>query len=323
MNDLTIPVSVIVPNYNSGYYLKELIESINHGLWPAEILVIDDCSTDGSLDLAFKLQSQYKNIQVLQMKSNGGAAEARKFGIFAASQALVALVDADDLLETDALAVAYFTITSSRADICIFELWSFNVENKWRHYANPDVLPKTGRDAMLLTLGCWRMHAAGISKKNLYKTAYQEFSEISFNADELITRLVLSNAALIVGCEKKYFYRSHSAATTHTLNARRLGGLRSHLWLLNFARDYPEAPFKSMVRGAIGEACFYWSNRKLIGKVQTLSALRDFVPKIARLPGIWPLLWRSPKHLIGLMFLSVVIRGGTEASNKANNVNQI
>ena len=304
----TIPVSVIVPCYNVVRYLEDCIESINSGQWPAEILIIDDCSTDESLDLAFKLQSQYANIKVLQCKVNGGAAEARKVGVFAASQDWIAPVDADDLLETDALAVAYAAITLSGAEICIWDLWCFNGESNWRHGANPNKLPLTGREAMVLTLGDWRMHSFSLYHKALYKGAYQGFTETAFNADELLTRIVFSHATMVVGCEKKYFYRCHSQSTTQTLNVRKLSSLRSCLWLLDFARNYPEAPIRKMVRGSISHAWFYWKNRNQIGNVETLNELRIFVHKISLFPGLWSWLWRSPKHFIGLLLLSVLVR---------------
>lgn len=320
----TIPVSVIVPNYNSGLDLKECIESINSGQRPAEILIIDDCSTDDSLELAFKLKSQYANIKVLQREVNGGAAEARKLGISAASQDLIALVDADDLLETEALAVAYAAMISSGADICIWDLWRFDVEKKWRFdAANPEVFPKSGREAVLLTLGGWGIHPLGISHKSIYKKAYQELIETAYNADELLTRLVFSHATMVVGCEKKYFYRSNPLSTSRVLNARRLSSLRSCLWLLDFARNYPEAPIRKMVRGGIGEAWFYWKNRNQIGNVETLRELRVFLPKIARFPGLLSWLWQSPKHFIALLFLSVAMWGGTQASNKAHGVDHV
>ena len=324
MTSNTIPVSVIVPNYNSGLYLKECIESVNSGQWPAEILIIDDCSIDNSLDLALKLQSQYANIRVLQREVNGGAAEARKTGISAASQDLIALVDADDLLETDALADAYTAMTSSGADICIWDLWRFDADKKWRFdAANPKVFPKTGREATLLTLGGWGIHPLGISHKSIYRIAYQEFTEIAFNADELLTRLVFSHATMVVGCQKKYFYRSNPLSTSRVLNARRLSSLRSCLWLLDFARNYPEAPIRKMVRGGISEAWFYWKNRNQIGNVETLRELRVFLPKIARFPGLFFWLWQSPKHFIALLFLSVAIWSGTQASNKAHGVDRV
>ena len=302
-----IPVSVIVPNYNSGAFLSECIESINSGQWPAEILIIDDCSTDGSFELALKLQEQYSNVRVLNRKENGGAAEARRLGISEATQHLIAFVDADDLIEIDAIKEAYLEIISSDSDICIWELWRFDEDKEWKHDANPRDFPKTGDEAVLLTLEGWRIHGLGISRKHLYEGAYKGFSEVGFNADELLTRLVFSNAKKVVNCAKKYFYRSNPASSTRTLTARSVTALRSHLWLLDFALRYPDAPVKMMARGAIGAAWFYWRRRKQIGVPATLRELQIFLAGLYRFPSLLSLLWQSPKHLGGLLFLSIAV----------------
>lgn len=307
MSEPMIPVTVIIPNYNSGVYLAECIGSINTGQRPAEILIIDDCSTDGSLQLALKLQEQFSNIRVLNREVNGGAAEARRLGIAEATQQLIAFVDADDLIEIDALKEAYLKIIASGCDVCIWELWQFDENRKWKHDANPKDFPITGTDAVLLTLDGWRIHGLGITRKYLYESAYKDFSEDGFNADELLTRLVFSKTEQIESCAKKYFYRSNPASTTRVLTSRSVTALRSHLWLLEFALRYPDAPLKQMARGAIGAAWYYWSRRKQIGVAITLREIQIFLSRLYRFPGLLLLLWLSPKHLGGLVFLSIAI----------------
>lgn len=320
MSKQTVPVSVIVPNYNSGHYLEECIKSINSGQWPAEILIVDDCSTDDSLALAIKLQSQFSNVRVLEREVNGGAAEARKFGISASSQDWIAFVDADDLLETDSLSAAHVTASSSCADICIWELWRFENEKKWKSPSNPASFPQSGRDAVLLTLGTWRIHPLGIAKKNLYEKAYQGFTESMMNADELLTRVVFSHANLVVGCEKRYFYRSHSASTTRLFNARRLSSLRSHLWLLRFAGQFPEAPVRQMTLDALWEAWFFWTKREQIGVSVTVSELKAFLPEIFFISrsGAW--LWRHPKYFAVFFYLLAQANARSSFSNGKNRI---
>jgi glycosyltransferase involved in cell wall biosynthesis len=310
MQNTTIPVSVIVPNYNSGgHYLRECIESIdNSRQWPTEILIIDDCSTDGSLELAMKLQSEYSNVRLIKREVNGGIAAARWSGIAEATQDLLAPVDADDCLEKDALEEAYARIKSSGADICLWDLWRFDEHKTWRHDANRDDFPKTGMEAALLTLGRWRIHAFGMSRKCLFEKAYQGFTETTTNADELLGRLVFSHAAQVVGCNKKYLYRSNPESASRALKPRRLSSLRSHLWLLDFSRRFPTPPTNEMVRGAIWEAWMYWTHRKEIGVSETLQELRRFLPGIYRVPGLWSFLWRNPKYLGALLILSIAVR---------------
>lgn len=318
MSKQTVPVSVIIPNYNSGHYLEDCVKSINSGQWPAEILIVDDCSTDESLALAIELQSQFSNVRVLGRKENGGAAEARKFGISASSQDWIAFVDADDLLETDALSAAHVTAVASGADICIWELWRFENEKKWKSPANSASFPHTGRDAVLLTLGAWMIHPLGVSKKNLYEKAYVGFTESMMNADELLTRVVFSHANFIVGCEKRYFYRSHPESTTRLFNARRLSSLRSHLWLLKFVRQFPEAPVRQMTLDALWEAWFFWTKKEQIGVLVTVSELKNFLPDVFFISrsGAW--LWRYPKYFAVFLYLLAQTNMRSSFSNKKN-----
>jgi glycosyltransferase involved in cell wall biosynthesis len=62
------PLTVIIANYNSGFFLKKCIDSINGSKKiPSEIIIVDDKSTDNSLKLAEILK---KKIQILKLFVN-------------------------------------------------------------------------------------------------------------------------------------------------------------------------------------------------------------------------------------------------------------
>lgn len=87
-------VSVIIPCFNAEKTLKETIESVLSQTYaPIEIIVIDDGSSDNSVDIAKLFGDQ---IIVLQ-KENGGPASARNAGIRLSRGMYIAFVDADDL----------------------------------------------------------------------------------------------------------------------------------------------------------------------------------------------------------------------------------
>ena len=86
-------VSVIIPTYNSGIYLKEAVESALDQDYPnLEIIVIDDGSTDESLDLL----NPYLNRVHIVNSENYGAASARNLGIITSSGEYLAFLDSDD-----------------------------------------------------------------------------------------------------------------------------------------------------------------------------------------------------------------------------------
>ncbi len=86
-------VSVVIPAYNSGVYLKEAVESVLDQDYPSlEVVVIDDGSTDNSLSQLLKYSDQIKIVKT----QNFGAASARNIGIQVASGEYIAFLDSDD-----------------------------------------------------------------------------------------------------------------------------------------------------------------------------------------------------------------------------------
>ncbi len=96
-----ISVSVIVPVFNTELYLGKCLQSlvdqtINNDI---EIIIIDDGSTDGSLQIAKYFSNKFKNIQVFT-KKNEGQGLARNFGIQKAIGEYICYVDSDDWVES-------------------------------------------------------------------------------------------------------------------------------------------------------------------------------------------------------------------------------
>lgn len=86
-------VSVIIPSYNHARYLRECLESVLSQDHPRlEVIVIDDGSTDESLEI---LHSYGARIRLLQQRG-GRQARARNLGLSAATGELVAFLDSDD-----------------------------------------------------------------------------------------------------------------------------------------------------------------------------------------------------------------------------------
>ena len=94
-----VDVAVVIPNYNGERWLPGVLESVAaQSIAPAEVLVVDDGSVDGSLAL---LAQRFPRVRVLALGRNGGFARAANAGITAASAEAVALVNTDVLLAPD------------------------------------------------------------------------------------------------------------------------------------------------------------------------------------------------------------------------------
>jgi len=96
-------VSIIIPAYNSEKYLAEAISSALDQTWPnKELIVIDDGSTDGTLAIARKFESE--TVRVFYQE-NKGASGARNKGLQEAKGQYMQFLDGDDLLSHDKIAI--------------------------------------------------------------------------------------------------------------------------------------------------------------------------------------------------------------------------
>ena len=94
-------ISVIVPVYNAGRYLRECIESILSQTYKSvELILVDDGSEDDSADIMDEYKRQYPGVRTIR-KKNGGPNSARKVGLDIAEGEYIMFVDADDYIQKD------------------------------------------------------------------------------------------------------------------------------------------------------------------------------------------------------------------------------
>jgi len=103
-----VGVSVIVPAYNEGARLPQTLPALLAGLTRldtrAEVIVVDDGSTDGTAAVAALYLRSLRNVRVLQLPWNCGKGAAIRAGVSLAGGAVVVVVDADLAINPDDLA---------------------------------------------------------------------------------------------------------------------------------------------------------------------------------------------------------------------------
>lgn len=118
MND--IKVSIIIPVFNSEKYLSVCIEScIKQTLKDIEIILINDGSTDNSLNICNEFSQKDPRIKVIS-KENEGVSVARNVGIETARGEYIQFVDADDFLDNKCIEKAYNQISKEDSDMLFF-----------------------------------------------------------------------------------------------------------------------------------------------------------------------------------------------------------
>ena len=103
-------ISIIIPVYNVEPYISECLQSVMRQTYQGsmESLVVDDCSTDKSIEIAEKLIAEYDGpieFRMLHHKHNRGLSAARNTGVENANGDYVLFLDSDDHITDDCLDV--------------------------------------------------------------------------------------------------------------------------------------------------------------------------------------------------------------------------
>lgn len=114
-------VSVIIPVYNTATYISDTLKSIcAQTLTNIEIIVVNDGSTDNSLEIIRRSAAPDPRISVYD-QPNQGVSVARNKGIQQAKGEYVYFMDSDDLLEPQALEACYRKCTEQQLDFVLFD----------------------------------------------------------------------------------------------------------------------------------------------------------------------------------------------------------
>ena len=219
-------VSIIIPVYNTQDYVKEAVESIlNQTLRNIEVIIINDGSTDGSLDIIRELASKDKRIYILDQK-NQGQSVARDNGINQASGEYLYFMDSDDLLEPDALESCFNICQNNNLDFVFFDasvlqnnnIKKMNIVYTRGDYTKEDII-YNGCDILNILL---ENHVFSASPcLSFIKTSFLKESNNSFypgiiHEDELFTSKLYLQAESVMAIHKAFFIRRFRADSTMT-----------------------------------------------------------------------------------------------------------
>ena len=113
-------VSVIIPIYNAEKKLRDCVDSIlKQDYKEIEVILVDDGSTDASLDICKEYESKDERIVVVHTE-NQGSGPARNAGIDAASGEWAYFPDADDLIEMNAITTMLQAAENNSCDLVVF-----------------------------------------------------------------------------------------------------------------------------------------------------------------------------------------------------------
>ncbi len=131
--DNAVGISVIVPCYNQARYLPEAVESIiNQTYKNWECVIVNDCSTDNTVEVTRQLIEKYPNhkIRLIDKPQNTGLADTRNTAILAAVNEWILPLDSDDMFEPTFMQKAVDIIQQEqKVDIVFASLQEFGTSN--------------------------------------------------------------------------------------------------------------------------------------------------------------------------------------------------
>ena len=222
---MTVPkVSVIMPVYNTEQYVNEALMSIiNQTLKDIEIVVINDGSTDNSLQVLTDIAEKDNRIQIYS-QANQGQSVARNVGISKAKGEYIYFMDSDDLLDLEALECCYNKCVTENLDFVFFDA-DIICENKELAFAfdyhRPEIEEKVYNGAELLD---------DLIDRDLYRSApWMSFIKLSYlqqinlnffpgiiHEDELFSAILYIEAERVGRIGKDFFKRRIRGNSTMT-----------------------------------------------------------------------------------------------------------
>ena len=198
-------VSIIVPIYNSAKYLVKCLDSIvNQTYQNLEIILVNDGSTDNSIDIIKNYQEKNNNIMVYNIE-NHGQGYARNLGIKNSHGDYVMFIDSDDYVDVDIVQKLVDNIMDSDVIVCDM----YEVRNgKKIYHQNYHVFGNDQISFMLSQPGpVAKLYKRGILEKAL-------FMENVYYEDLAFTPIVALNVHKISYLqEAKYYYIIHDNST--------------------------------------------------------------------------------------------------------------
>lgn len=221
-------VSVIVPVYNVEEFIKRAIDSVLvQTLRDFELIMIDDCGSDNSLNICKECAKNDNRIVVIEQKKNVGPMMARQKGIDIAIGEFITFLDGDDTLPPDALKMLYYAAIESDADIVsgtIQYISNKGCRHLWKNqlkYGNDNVsVYKSLLEGEFGHNLCSRI----FRKELLQKYKYKIFDNATNGEDGILFYQVIENVKKVVAINNVVYeyYQNMSSSSNVRLSERAL-----------------------------------------------------------------------------------------------------
>lgn len=209
-------ISVIIPAYNQEKYLSKCLDSIiNQTYKIIEIIIVNDCSTDGTNDIISEYEKKDKRIRVFKNRRHIGAGKARNIGVAKSNGDYIAFIDSDDFISKDYLEKMLYYIEESDFVCSGYNQLNKNSIKKYQmkpnHYVDTDkkfnVFFNTVNENLFMRAVWGKLFKREIVIRNMFEGL--EFGEDTLFLVNVLAQSHSYNTTNYVG----YYYRVHDRST--------------------------------------------------------------------------------------------------------------
>lgn len=215
-------ISVLVPVYNVEKYLGRCLDSVlSQSFGDFEIICVNDCSPDGSVDILNEYSRKDKRIKIVNKSRNEGLMMARRTGIEYAAGRYLFFLDSDDYLPPYALSELHEAAQRSGAQIAIGDIATVNQEGRQVRKNRPQKAGATWHSYMRSVLH-WNIPSlcGSLFSRELFEDrSYTAILHQSHSEDRiLLTELLLTTHPSIVCVDKvTYYYWLNTGSITRAV----------------------------------------------------------------------------------------------------------
>ena len=240
-------ISVIVPIYNVEKYIEQCLMSLcNQSLKDIEIICVDDCGSDDSMNIVQKYAKNDSRIKIVKHPQNKGLGAARNSGMQVATGEYLGFVDSDDYVDKDFYKKLYETASETKADIVQSYVKLFYEDNeKFKNYElNSEIKNFDSRNQQLNNLDIY--YNSGMCWNKIYKTSLIKEHNIQFpegvywEDNPFVIRAAYYANAIVPVPETYYIYRQRSGSIVKLANKKlHFDLLKTHNEMVKFLNSIP------------------------------------------------------------------------------------
>ena len=225
MNNKNYLIDIILPNFNKAEYLKEAIESVIHQTFQSwKLYIIDDCSTDKSLEI-LNYYKQNEKISILKLKKNKGVYFCRNLGMRKSNSKYLAFIDADDYWQKDKLEKQINFMQKSDHKFTYTDYTPFQEKNSTKIFKRKiNVKSKFNRDEFIINTSI--AMSTVVIERSLIKNL--KFKKLKICEDYLFKCEILKRQEAYKCVDSMMFYR----ISKNSLQSNKLRNLY-WVWLIN------------------------------------------------------------------------------------------